>query len=186
MVVQDQAMIFAYLHGMEALANLREPALRALCSSVRYEWHDANEIIYWSVYNYIFFFSPFFPVSDSVRKIWSILDSELSMKKHVTKICQTAYFKLKHISSIPRFLTEDATEALVTSYILWWLECNCLLMGTQPVLSSNLSKKFRTLLQDSTSWHLVIITLHLASKSCTGFPFQSALNTMLHACASML
>ena len=60
MVVQDQAMIFAYLHGMEALANLREPALRALCSSVRYEWHDANEIIYWSVYNYIFFFSLFF------------------------------------------------------------------------------------------------------------------------------
>lgn len=49
MVVQDQSMIFAYLHGMEALANLREPALRALCSSVRYEWHDANEIIYWSV-----------------------------------------------------------------------------------------------------------------------------------------
>ena len=48
-MVQDQAMIFAYLHGMEALANLREPALRALCSSVRYEWHDANEIIYWWV-----------------------------------------------------------------------------------------------------------------------------------------
>ncbi|XP_070185978.1 rap guanine nucleotide exchange factor 6-like [Littorina saxatilis] len=42
----EQAMIFAYLHGMEALANLREPALRALCSSVRYECHDANEIIY--------------------------------------------------------------------------------------------------------------------------------------------
>ena len=55
-----------------------------------------------------------------------------------------------------------------------------------PILSSNLSKKFKTLLQDSSSWHLVIITLHLSWKSCTGFPFQSTLNTKLHAYASML
>ena len=53
-------------------------------------------------------------------------------------------------------------------------------------LSSNLSKKLKTLLQDSSSWHLVITTLHLSWKSCTGSPFQSALNTKLHTCASML
>ena len=40
------------------------------------------------------------------------------MKKHVIKICQTAYFELKRISSIRRFLTEDATKTLVTSNIL--------------------------------------------------------------------
>ena len=45
-------------------------------------------------------------------------DSELSMKMHVIKICQTAYFELKCISSVCRFLTEDATKTLVTSYIL--------------------------------------------------------------------
>ena len=55
-----------------------------------------------------------------------------------------------------------------------------------PILSSNLSIKFKTLLQDSSSWHLVITTLHLSWKSWTGFPFQSALNTKLHASASML
>ena len=59
-----------------------------------------------------------------------ILDSELSMKKHVIKICQTAYFKLKCISSIRRFLTEGATQTLVTSYIPSRLDyCNRLLMG---------------------------------------------------------
>ena len=53
------------------------------------------------------------------------------MKKHVIKICQTAYFGLKRISSIRRFLIEDATKTLVTSYILSRLDyCNCLLMGT--------------------------------------------------------
>ena len=47
------------------------------------------------------------------------------------KICQTSYFELKRISSIRRFLTEDATKTLVTSYILSRLDyCNYLLMGT--------------------------------------------------------
>ena len=53
------------------------------------------------------------------------------MKKDIIKICQTTYFDLKLISSIRRFLTEDATKTLVTSYILSQLDyCNCLLMGT--------------------------------------------------------
>ena len=60
-----------------------------------------------------------------------MIDSKLSMKTHVIKICQTAYFDLKRISSIRRFLTEDATKILVTSYILSRLDyCNCLLVGT--------------------------------------------------------
>ena len=71
------------------------------------------------------------PFSDSTRNFGFILDSKLSMKKHIIKICQTAYFELKRISSICRFLTEDATKTLVTSYILSrLLYCNCLLMGT--------------------------------------------------------
>ena len=44
---------------------------------------------------------------------------------------QTAYFEFKRISSIRRFLTEDAAKTLVTCYILSRLDyCNCLLMGT--------------------------------------------------------
>ena len=34
------------------------------------------------------------PLSDSARNLGFILDSKLSMKKHIIKICQTAYFKL--------------------------------------------------------------------------------------------
>ena len=64
------------------------------------------------------------PFSDSARNLGFILDSKLSMKKHVIKICQTAYFVLKRISSICRFLTEDTARALVTSYPLtaWLLQ----------------------------------------------------------------
>ena len=52
------------------------------------------------------------------------------MKKHIIKIGQTVYFELKRISSIRRFLTEDAAKTRVTSYILSRLDyCTCLPMG---------------------------------------------------------
>ena len=81
------------------------------------------------------------PFSDFARNLGFILDSKLSMKKHIIKICQTAYFKLKCISSIRRFLTEDAAKTLVASYILSWLDyCNCLLMGTPNSVIQPLQK----------------------------------------------
>ena len=81
------------------------------------------------------------PFSDSARNLGFILDTKLSMKKHVIKICQTAYFELKRISSIRRFLTEDAAKNLVTSYILSRLHfCNCLLMGTPNSVIQPLQK----------------------------------------------
>ena len=79
--------------------------------------------------------------SDSARNLGFILDSKLSMKKHVIKICQTAYFELKRISLICRFLTEDTTKTLVTFYILSRLDyCNCLLMGTPNSVIQPLQK----------------------------------------------
>ena len=83
------------------------------------------------------------PFSESATKLGAILDSNLSMKKHVIKICQTAYFELKRISSIRRFLTEDAAKTLVTynSHILSWLDYyKCLLMGTPNSVIQPLQK----------------------------------------------
>ena len=44
--------------------------------------------------------SPSISFSDSARNLGFILDSKLSMKKHVIKICQTAYFEHKRLSLI--------------------------------------------------------------------------------------
>jgi len=49
-------------------------------------------------------------------KTWTTENRLKLNEKHITKICQTAYFELKRISSIRRFLTEDAAKTLVTSY----------------------------------------------------------------------
>ena len=78
------------------------------------------------------------------------------MKKHVIKICQTAYFELKRISSIRRFLTEDAAKTLVTSYILSRLDhCNCLLMGTPNSDIQPLQK-----IQNFAPRHVLLATRH--------------------------
>ena len=81
------------------------------------------------------------PFSNSAWNLGFILDSKLSMKKHVIKICQTAYFELKGISSIRRFLNEDATKTHVTSYIISRFDyCNCLLKGTPNSVIQPLQK----------------------------------------------
>ncbi|XP_074649386.1 rap guanine nucleotide exchange factor 6-like isoform X2 [Tubulanus polymorphus] len=43
---EDLDIIFSFLHGLEALSNLRETALRTICRRVRYEHYDANDILY--------------------------------------------------------------------------------------------------------------------------------------------
>ena len=64
------------------------------------------------------------PFSDSARNLGFILDSKLSTKKKVIKICQTAYFELKRISSVCRVLTEDAAKTCYFLYPLtaWLLQ----------------------------------------------------------------
>ena len=66
--------------------------------------------------------------SDKVRNLGLILDSNFTMNQHVIKICEIAYYKLKRISSVRRYLTEDAAKQLVTSCVLSRLDyCNSLL-----------------------------------------------------------
>ena len=134
------------------------------------------------------------PFSDSAR--WADFDSKLSMNKHVIKICLTAYFELKRISSIRRFITEDAAKTLVTSNILSRLDyCNCLLMGTPNSVFQPLQK-----IQNFAARLVLLAPRHHHStpllerrrrkkkkkKNCTGFPFQNALSIKSLVCVSVL
>ena len=98
------------------------------------------------------------------------------MKNHVIKICQTAYIKLKRISLICRFLTEDANKTLVTSYILSRLDhCNCLFMGTHNSVIQPL-QKVQNFAASLVLLAPVTSTQHLSWKKYTGFPFQNVLS----------
>ena len=45
--LQDINRIWMSLRPMGAFGLLRDTALRSLCRIVRYERHDANDILYW-------------------------------------------------------------------------------------------------------------------------------------------
>ena len=86
--------------------------------------------------------------SSPVRNLGVILDRRLSMKEHINKVCQMAYWELRRISSIRQYLTEDAAKTLVVSLVLSRLDYgNCLLAGVPNVFYIN-SKKSRTHLPD--------------------------------------
>ena len=123
------------------------------------------------------------PFSDSARNLGFILDSKLSMKKHVIQIWQTIYFELKRISSIRRFLTEDAARLLLLPISSHGLTTATVTSWFHLILSSNLSRKFKTLLQDSFSWHPVTTIQHLSWKNYNGFPFQNVLSIKSLVCA---
>ena len=79
------------------------------------------------------------------------LTNNLSMEKHVTNICRSAYVEIQRISNIRHYLTIDATKTLLCAFVLSKLDyCNSLLSGSpkhlldklqilQPDLSSKLA-----------------------------------------------
>ena len=95
------------------------------------------------------------PFSDSARNVGLILDSKLLMKKHVIKSCtvklpisslnalvQSTGFSLKMQPRLLLLLISShgsETTATVSSWV-------------HPILPSNISRKFKTLLQHSFSW----------------------------------
>ena len=59
------------------------------------------------------------------------LTNNLSMEKHVTNICRSAYIEIRRISNIRHYLTIDATKTLLCAFGLSKLDyCNSLLSGS--------------------------------------------------------
>ncbi|XP_046668061.1 rap guanine nucleotide exchange factor 6 isoform X3 [Homalodisca vitripennis] len=46
--LQDVQIIYYGLHGLESLSPYRDSVLRSLCKTVRYERHDANDVLYYT------------------------------------------------------------------------------------------------------------------------------------------
>ena len=81
------------------------------------------------------------PLVKSVRNLGVTLDSRLSMKEHINKVCQMAYWELRRISSIRQYLTDDAAKTLVVPLVLSRLDYdNCLLAGVPECLLHKLQK----------------------------------------------
>ena len=124
------------------------------------------------------------PFSDSARSLGVILYSNLSMKKHVIKVCQarslnalvrSAGFSPK---TQPRLLLLPiSSHGLTTATVSSWVHL---------ILSSDLSRKSKTLLQVSFSWYPVTNTQDLSWENCISFPFQNVLTIKSLVCILVL
>ena len=73
--------------------------------------------------------------SESVRDLGVVLNSRLSFKQHVSRVCRTAYYELRRIGSIRRYLTCEATEVIIKACVLSRLDyCCSLLIGASQAL----------------------------------------------------
>ena len=65
-----------------------------------------------------------------VRDLGMLLDSELSLKKHLSKVVRVCYFHLRRLKLIRRILGWQITTSLVNSFVLSRLDyCNSVLAG---------------------------------------------------------
>ena len=59
-----------------------------------------------------------------------VLDAELTIEPQITDMCKTAYYHIKKINKIRKYLTDDTTKTLVHSLVTGRLDyCNSLYFG---------------------------------------------------------
>ena len=79
--------------------------------------------------------------STSAKNLGVIFDDSLSMSEQVTKVCQSAFFEIRKISTIRKYLTNEATKTLVTSLVISRLDyCNVLLAGVPQNLLDKIQR----------------------------------------------
>ena len=107
------------------------------------------------------------PLASSVRNLGVMLDSELTMVKHVDHISKICFFHIRNIGKIRKYLTRDATITLVLSLVMSRLDyCNCVLTGAPKSQINQLQRiqntAARIVSQSSRSDHItpVLKDLH--------------------------
>ena len=80
-------------------------------------------------------------VSKSAHNIGVIHDDELGMSCQVSAICRSAYYHLRNIGQIRRFLDKKAAESIVHAFITSRLDnCNSLLYGLPNIQLNKLQR----------------------------------------------
>ena len=71
----------------------------------------------------------------TAKDVGVTLDESLSMAPHVTAVCKSAFFHLRNISKIRKFLNMETTKSLVHAFITSKVDyCNSLLYGVPKYL----------------------------------------------------
>jgi hypothetical protein len=104
--------------------------------------------------------------SENARNLGVMFDSNLNMKKQVTTACKAAFFQLRKIGAIRKYLTDDFTAQLVHAFVTSRLDyCNSLLVGLPSVTLAKLQKvqnsAARIITRNKKHEHITPILLNL-------------------------
>ena len=81
------------------------------------------------------------PFSSHARNLGVVLTDNLSLEKHVSIVCRSAFIQLRNISNIRQYLDISSTKTLMSSLVLSKLDyCNSLLFGTPKKVIHKLQK----------------------------------------------
>ena len=75
------------------------------------------------------------------RNLGVIFDAKLDMKPHVAAVCRSAFFQLRKIGSIRKYLTDEACATLINSFVISRVDyCNSLLANLPKCVLAKLQK----------------------------------------------
>ena len=78
---------------------------------------------------------------EHVRNLGVLFDSVCDLEKHVNNICKGAYYQIRNIGLIRKYLDIDTTKTLVHAYVTSRLDyCNSLLYGIPKELTNKLQR----------------------------------------------
>ena len=81
------------------------------------------------------------PFTTCARNLGFMISDIMCLDKHTSKVCRSAYVKIRRISSIRQYLTVEATKTLVCAFVLSKLDyCNSLLFGYPLYILRRLQK----------------------------------------------
>jgi len=79
--------------------------------------------------------------SQCARNLGVIFDSSMSLEKHTLSICRKAYFQMRQIGQISRYLDEPSVKLLVHAFVTSRLDyCNSLMYGANQYLINKVQR----------------------------------------------
>ena len=77
----------------------------------------------------------------SVRNLRVIFDEHVGIEELIDSICKSAYFHIRNISKIKKYLSRDCLEIIIHAFIFSKLDyCNSLLIGTPKCILQKLQR----------------------------------------------
>ncbi len=81
------------------------------------------------------------PISQQIKNLVVIFDSELSIHQYVGMLCENGFYNLRNIGQVHKNLTRDAAEITVHAFVTSRLDCcNALLYGLPNCQISRLQR----------------------------------------------